>query len=75
MHGLTQTQTVAKPLPGSPLSHGTFSLIEMGRGNILISDFVRLKMVFLVEYEDLFETFLPPGRQGQRKKRGKPPHS
>jgi len=67
--GLTQAQTVAKlQLLDIPLSRSIFSLIEMGWGNIFVSDFVALKMVFQVEFEDFFETFLPHGRQDQRNK-------
>jgi len=63
--GLTQAQTVAKlQLLGSPLSRSTFSLIEMGRGNIFVSDLVALKLVFQVEYEELFRD-IPPSRQAR----------
>ncbi len=61
-HGLTQEETVAKlQVLGSPLSRSTFSLIEMGRGNIFVSDLVALKMVFHVEYEEFFRD-IPPFR-------------
>jgi len=54
--GLTQEQTVAKlQLLGSPLTRGTYSLIEMGRGNIFASDLVGLKQIFNVAYADFFE--------------------
>ncbi len=60
--GLTQEQTVAKlQVLGSPLSRSTFSLIEMGRGNVFASDLVALKMVFQVEYEAFFRD-IPPSR-------------
>ena len=60
--GLTQEQTVAKlQLLGSPLARGTYSLIEMGRGNIYISDLVGLKQIFNVDYADFFAG-IPPMR-------------
>ena len=60
--GLTQEQTVTKlQLLGSPLARGTYSLIEMGRGNIYISDLVGLKQIFNVDYADFF-TGIPPMR-------------
>lgn len=64
-HGFTQEQTVAKlQLLGSPLSRSTFSLIEMGRGNIFVSDLVALQTVFQVDYEEFFRD-IPPGRPGK----------
>lgn len=63
--GLTQEQTVARlQVLGSPLSRSTFSLIEMGRGNIFVSDLVALQMVFQVDYEEFFRD-IPPVRQGK----------
>ncbi len=63
--GLTQEQTVAKlQVLGSPLSRSTFSLIEMGRGNIFASDLVALQMVFQVDYQEFFRD-IPPARQGK----------
>ena len=60
---LTQEQTVAKlQVLGSPLSRSTYSLIELGRGNIYISDLVGLKKIFNVEYEEFFEN-IPTSRQ------------
>ena len=54
--GLTQEQTVAKlQVLGSPMTRGTYSLIEMGRGNIFISDLVGLKQIFNVDYSAFFE--------------------
>lgn len=63
--GLTQEQTVAKlQVLGSPLSRSTFSLIEMGRGNIFVSDLVALQTVFKVDYKEFFRD-IPPSRQGK----------
>lgn len=60
--GLTQEQTVARlQVLGSPLSRSTYSLIEMGRGNLFVSDLVGLQAVFQVEYEKFFEG-IPPTR-------------
>ena len=54
--GLTQEQTVTKlQLLGSPISRSTYSLIEMGRGNIFISDLIGLKQIFKVDFDDFFE--------------------
>ena len=54
-HGLTQDQTVAKlQVLGSPLSRSTYSLIEMGRGNIFVNDLVGLKTIFNVSYDEFF---------------------
>ncbi len=54
--GLTQEQTVIKlQLLGSPISRSTYSLIEMGRGNIFMSDLIGLKSIFEVEFDEFFE--------------------
>lgn len=53
--GLTQEQTIAKiQALGSPLSRSTYSLIELGRGNIFVSDLVALQTVFNVDYSEFF---------------------
>lgn len=58
--GLTQEQTIAKlQLLGSPLSRSTYSLIEMGRGNIFINDLVGLQKVFNVSYDEFFKNISP----------------
>jgi len=60
--GLTQEQTVARlQVLGSPLSRSTYSLIEMGRGNVFVSDLVALKTVFEVDYAEFFRD-IPPSR-------------
>ena len=54
--GLTQEQTVTKlQLLGSPISRSTYSLIEMGRCNIFITDLIGLKQIFDVEFDEFFE--------------------
>lgn len=54
--GLTQEQTVAKlQVLGSPLSRSTYSIIEMGKGNIYMSDLVGLQQIFQVDYAAFFE--------------------
>lgn len=54
--GLTQEQTVAKlQVLGSPLSRSTYSLIEMGRGNIFVNDLVGLQKVFNISFEEFFK--------------------
>ena len=58
--GLTQEQTIARlQVLGSPISRSTYSLIEMGRGNIYVNDLVGLKTVFNVSFEDFFEGIGP----------------
>lgn len=53
--GLTQEQTVLKlQLLGSPISRSTYSLIEMGRGNIFISDLIGLQQIFEVDFKEFF---------------------
>lgn len=49
---------------GSPVSRSTFSLIEMGRGNVFVSDLEALQMIFQVDYTELFRD-IPPARQGK----------
>ena len=59
---LTQEQTVAQlQVLGSPISRSTYSLIEMGRGNLFVNDLVGLKSVFNVDYEEFFKD-IPPNR-------------
>ncbi len=59
--GLTQEQTVTKlQLMGSPISRSTYSLIEMGRGNIFVSDLVGLQQIFQVEYDEFFQGIQVP---------------
>ncbi len=54
--GLTQEQTVAQlQVLGSPLSSSTYSLIEMGKGNVFVTDLVGLQKVFNVDYSAFFE--------------------
>lgn len=53
---LTQEQTVAQlQVLGSPISRSTYSLIELGRGNIYVSDLVGLQKIFHVDYGEFFE--------------------
>lgn len=54
--GLTQEKTVKElQLLGSTISRSTYSLIEMGRGNIFISDLVGLQKIFKVDYSEFFK--------------------
>ena len=63
--GLTQEQTVARmQILGSTISRSTYSLIEMGRGNIYASDLVALKTVFNVSFDDFFKD-VSPARNGE----------
>ena len=64
--GLTQEQTVAKlQVLGSPISRSTYSLIEMGRGNLFVSDLVGLQQIFDVPYEEFFRG-ISSSRQSMR---------
>ena len=66
--GLTQEQTVAKlQVLGSPLSRSTYSLIEMGRGNVYVNDLVGLQIVFNVNYDEFFKS-IPPCRESKSEK-------
>lgn len=61
--GLTQEETVARlQVLGSPLSRSTYSLIELGRGNLFVSDLVGLQQVFQAGYEEFFRD-IPPARE------------
>ena len=54
--GLTQEKTVKElQLLGSTISRSTYSLIELGRGNIFISDLVGLQQIFKVDYTEFFK--------------------
>ena len=64
--GLTQDQTVARlQVLGSPLSRSTYSIIEMGKGNIFVNDLIALKIVFNVSYEEFFKD-IPPSRHAKQ---------
>lgn len=64
--GLTQEQTVAKlQILGSPLSRSTYSLIEMGRGNLFVNDLVGLQKVFNTSYEEFFKD-IPTARSSKQ---------
>ena len=52
---LTQEETIAKLQTLGSLSRSTYSLIELGRGNIFISDLVGLQQVFGVDYIEFFK--------------------
>lgn len=53
---MTQEQVVTKlQLMGSPISRSTYSLIEMGRGNIFISDLIGLQQIFKVDFKEFFK--------------------
>ena len=54
--GLTQEETVAQlQLLGSPIRRNTYAMIELGRGNIYVSDLVALQKVFNVDFAAFFE--------------------
>ena len=51
----SQEQTVAKmQVLGIEISR-TYSLIELGRGNIYVSDLVGLKQIFKTDYSEFFK--------------------
>ncbi|MBQ4556670.1 MAG: helix-turn-helix transcriptional regulator [Clostridia bacterium] len=54
--GLTQEQTVARmQLLGSPLSRSAYAGIELGKGNIFVSDLVALQKIFNVDFSEFFD--------------------
>ena len=54
--GLTQEETVEQlQLLGSPLSRSTYSIIEMGKGNLFVGDLVGLQKIFEVEFSAFFD--------------------
>lgn len=54
--GLTQEETVAKlQVLGSPISRSTYSLIELGRCNIFVSDLVGLQQIFNISFSEFFK--------------------
>ena len=53
---LSQEETIRRLRKlGSPLSRSTYSLIELGRGNVYVSDLVGLQKVFQVDFSAFFE--------------------
>lgn len=53
---LSQDETVRRLHKlGSPLSRSTYSLIELGKGNLYVSDLVGLQKVFQVDFSAFFE--------------------
>lgn len=53
---LSQYELVKKmQLLGSSMSRSTYSKIELGMGNIKVSDLVALKEIYNVEYDDFFK--------------------
>lgn len=56
LRNFSQEQVVAKlQLLGSPLSRSTYSLIELGRGNIYVNDLVGLKQILKTDYSEFFK--------------------
>lgn len=54
--GLSQNELIAKmELLGSTLARSTYSKIELGIGNIKVSDLVALKEVYGIDYDKFFE--------------------
>jgi len=54
--GLTQEETVAQlQILGSPIRRNTYAMIELGRGNIYVSDLVALQKIFNVDFSAFFE--------------------
>lgn len=59
-HGYSQSQLVTKlHLLGSTISRSTYSKIETGSRNIKISDFLALKVVYGVDFNEFFVGLLP----------------
>ncbi|NBI64952.1 XRE family transcriptional regulator [Clostridiales bacterium] len=54
--GLSQNELIREmELLGSTLARSTYSKIELGIGNIKVSDLVALKEIYGVSYEKFFE--------------------
>ncbi len=54
--GLSQSELIREmALLGSTLSRSTYSKIEVGIGNIKVSDLVALKEIYGVSYDKFFE--------------------
>ncbi len=54
--GLSQSELIREmALLGSTLSRSTYSKIELGIGNIKVSDLVALKEIYGVSYDKFFE--------------------
>lgn len=54
--GLSQNELIRKmELLGSTLARSTYSKMELGIGNIKVSDLVALKQIYGVSYEKFFE--------------------
>ncbi|MCI9598880.1 MAG: helix-turn-helix domain-containing protein [Firmicutes bacterium] len=54
--GLSQNELIREmELLGSTLARSTYSKIELGIGNIKVSDLVALKKIYGVDYEKFFE--------------------
>ena len=70
--GLTQEQTVARlQTMGSPLSRSTYSIVEMGKGNLYVSDLVGLQQVFGVPYDEFFRDISPARRPNEQRRSNK----
>ena len=55
-HGLSQYKLVEKmQLLGSTISRSTYSKIELGTGNLKVSDLVALQQVYDTDYNEFFE--------------------
>lgn len=64
-HNLSQEKTVQLlQLMGSPISRSTYSLIELGRCNIFISDLVGLQKIFQIDFAAFF-TGISTEREGR----------
>lgn len=55
-HGLSQYKLVEKmQLLGSTMSRSTYSKIELGAGNLKVSDLIALKQIYNADYAEFFE--------------------
>lgn len=55
-HDLSQYKLVEKmQLLGSIISRSTYSKIELGFGNLKVSDLVALKQIYNIDYDEFFE--------------------
>ena len=55
-HGMSQYKLVEKmQLLGGTISRSTYSKIELGTGNLKVTDLVALKRIYGIDYMDFFE--------------------
>ena len=65
-HGLSQYRLVERmQLLGSTISRSTYSKIELGAGNLKVSDLVALQQVYDLDYAEFFEGISPDEKENE----------